>query len=98
MYKDIFYIYVLIIHSIEIKLVYFLHTQKQPVVLLLTILFCSVAILRYICRTYNVADHWYPKDSAKQARVDEYLEWQHLNTRANCALYYLHKVCFNKKQ
>ncbi|NP_001156289.1 glutathione S-transferase, theta class-like [Acyrthosiphon pisum] len=52
----------------------------------------SIAILRYICRTYNVADHWYPKDSVKQAQVDEYLEWQHTNTRADCALYYLHKV------
>jgi len=52
----------------------------------------SIAILRYICHTYNVADHWYPKDLVKQARVDEYLEWQHTNTRAACALYYLHKV------
>jgi len=56
------------------------------------ILFYSIAILRYICRTYNVADHWYPKDSVKQAKVDEYLEWQHTNTRADCALYHLHKV------
>lgn len=65
--------------------------------------FFSVAILRYLSRTYNVADHWYPKDSVKQARVDEYLEWQHTNTRPDCALYYLHKVlldnhnCYGKK-
>ncbi|VVC24270.1 Thioredoxin-like fold,Glutathione S-transferase, N-terminal,Glutathione S-transferase, C-terminal- [Cinara cedri] len=52
----------------------------------------SVAILRYICRTYNVADHWYPRDSVKQALVDEYLEWQHSNTRADCAFYCLYKV------
>lgn len=45
----------------------------------------SVAIARYICREYKVADHWYPKDSKLRAKVDEYLEWQHLNTRANCA-------------
>jgi len=56
----------------------------------------SVGILRYICRTYNVADHWYPKDSMKQARVDEYLEWQHANTRASCGLYYLYKVLWPK--
>ncbi|CAL7950300.1 unnamed protein product [Xylocopa violacea] len=48
----------------------------------------SVAILRYLCREFKVADHWYPKDSKSQLRVDEYLEWQHLNTRANCALYF----------
>uniref|UniRef100_A0A2H8TJ57 glutathione transferase n=2 Tax=Melanaphis sacchari TaxID=742174 RepID=A0A2H8TJ57_9HEMI len=52
----------------------------------------SIAILRYICRTHNVADHWYPKDSVKQAHVDEYLEWHHTNTRADCGLYCLHKV------
>jgi glutathione S-transferase len=51
-----------------------------------------VGILRYLCREKGVADHWYPKDSKQQARVDEYLEWQHLNTRANCALYFRAKV------
>ena len=30
---------------------------------------------------HQVADHWYPKESQAQARVDEYLEWQHLGTR-----------------
>ncbi|RZC33642.1 GST C domain containing protein, partial [Asbolus verrucosus] len=36
---------------------------------------------------------WYPKDQKRQARVDEYLEWQHNNTRAFCALYFQKKVC-----
>uniref|UniRef100_T1HYL8 GST N-terminal domain-containing protein n=1 Tax=Rhodnius prolixus TaxID=13249 RepID=T1HYL8_RHOPR len=32
----------------------------------------SVAILRYLCREKkNVADHWYPNDSKKQAKVDD---------------------------
>uniref|UniRef100_A0A2S2QYU0 glutathione transferase n=1 Tax=Sipha flava TaxID=143950 RepID=A0A2S2QYU0_9HEMI len=52
----------------------------------------SVAILRYLCRTYNVADHWYPKDYQKQARIDEYLEWQHNNTRAHCTEYFRNKA------
>ncbi|XP_054282304.1 glutathione S-transferase theta-1-like [Macrosteles quadrilineatus] len=52
----------------------------------------SVAILRYICRELNVPDHWYPQDSQLQARVDEYLEWQHLNTRLFCAMYFQYKV------
>lgn len=53
----------------------------------------SIAILRYLCREHSVDDHWYPKDSKAQARVDEYLEWQHVNTRLSCAMYFQHKVC-----
>uniref|UniRef100_A0A069DPX0 glutathione transferase n=1 Tax=Panstrongylus megistus TaxID=65343 RepID=A0A069DPX0_9HEMI len=48
----------------------------------------SVGILRYLCREKNVADHWYPKDSKRQAKVDEYLEWQHLGTRLGCGMYF----------
>nr|UCR60999.1 glutathione-S-transferase [Aphelinus asychis] len=48
----------------------------------------SVAIMRYLCREFKVDEHWYPRDSNSQARVDEYLEWQHLNTRIHCALYF----------
>ncbi|XP_047492675.1 glutathione S-transferase theta-1-like isoform X2 [Penaeus chinensis] len=50
----------------------------------------SVAILRYLCREHK-ADHWYPSDSKAQARVDEYLEWQHVNTRMQCAMFFQHK-------
>nr|UVC41629.1 glutathione S-transferase 6 [Eriocheir sinensis] len=56
----------------------------------------SIAILRYLCREYSVDDHWYPKDSKAQARVDEYLEWQHANTRLNCAMYFQHKFLIPK--
>ncbi|KAK3587078.1 hypothetical protein CHS0354_014951 [Potamilus streckersoni] len=42
----------------------------------------SVAILRYLSLKYNVSEHWYPRSDVKaQARVDEYLNWQHLNIR-----------------
>ncbi|XP_045625652.1 glutathione S-transferase theta-1 [Procambarus clarkii] len=51
----------------------------------------SIAILRYLCREHNVADHWYPKDSKSRAQVDEYLEWQHINTRLQCAMFFQHK-------
>ncbi|XP_027220725.2 glutathione S-transferase theta-1 isoform X1 [Penaeus vannamei] len=51
----------------------------------------SVAILRYLCREHKVADHWYPSDSKAQARVDEYLEWQHVNTRLQCAMFFQFK-------
>lgn len=36
----------------------------------------------------NVAEHWYPKDVKKRALVDEYLEWQHNNTRLFGAMYF----------
>lgn len=51
----------------------------------------SVAIVRYLARENKVADHWYPTDSEKQARVDEYLEWQHLNTRILCMTFFRKK-------
>jgi glutathione S-transferase len=54
----------------------------------------SVAIIRYLAREYNLDNKWYPKDSKKQAQVDEYLEWQHNNTRAFCALYFQKKWLF----
>jgi len=52
----------------------------------------SVAIFRYLCAKHEVADHWYPKDYSKQARIDEYMEWQHANTRFHCAMFFQHKV------
>uniref|UniRef100_A0A2M4AN13 glutathione transferase n=1 Tax=Anopheles triannulatus TaxID=58253 RepID=A0A2M4AN13_9DIPT len=48
----------------------------------------SVAIVRYLAREYQLAEHWYPTDSRRQARVDEYLEWQHHNTRAAGSTYF----------
>ena len=40
----------------------------------------------------QVPEHWYPKDIKIQAKVDQYMEWQHINTRASCAMYFQHKV------
>ena len=37
------------------------------------ILFESNAILRYLARSRNVADHYYPKDSKEASKVDMYL-------------------------
>ncbi|XP_058066715.1 glutathione S-transferase theta-1-like [Anopheles bellator] len=48
----------------------------------------SVAIIRYLAREYTLPDHWFPAESRRQARVDEYLEWQHHNTRAACATFF----------
>jgi len=41
----------------------------------------SVAILKYLSDKCQVANHWYPKDLQKRARVDSYMAWQHLNLR-----------------
>ncbi|XP_017877162.1 glutathione S-transferase theta-1 [Ceratina calcarata] len=51
-------------------------------------MFESVAILRYLSREFKLSDHWYPKESKSQLKVDQYLEWQHLNTRFNCGSYF----------
>jgi len=56
----------------------------------------SVAILKYLAVKYNVDDHWYPKDIQKQARVDEYMNWQHLNLRAFGAQYFMTRVLGGK--
>lgn len=54
--------------------------------------FFSVAILRYLCRTFPVADYWYPTDSQQIARVDEYMSWQHTTLRASGSMYFQTKV------
>lgn len=49
----------------------------------------SVAIFRYLMETNpSIPAHWYPKDPRARARVDEYLEWQHNNTRLGCAIFF----------
>ncbi|XP_014223494.1 glutathione S-transferase theta-1-like [Trichogramma pretiosum] len=54
----------------------------------------SVGIARYVAREFKVAEHWYPTKSREQAKVDEYLEWQHLNTRVICSRLFLANVLF----
>ncbi|WAR03517.1 GSTT1-like protein [Mya arenaria] len=53
----------------------------------------SVAILRYLSCKYNLPEHWYPRnDLLKQARIEEYLHWQHLNTRLQAAMVFQQKL------
>ncbi|XP_077330906.1 glutathione S-transferase theta-1-like [Lithobates pipiens] len=50
----------------------------------------STAMLRYLVQKYDTPDHWYPSDLQKRARVDEYLAWQHANTRPNgCRVFWV---------
>ncbi|XP_045448063.1 glutathione S-transferase theta-1 [Melitaea cinxia] len=48
----------------------------------------SVAIIKYLARENLILESLYPKDSKLQARVDEYLEWQHIGLRLHCAMYF----------
>eukprot|EP01120_Amphizonella_sp_Union-15-10_P000835 TRINITY_DN1086_c0_g3_i1.p1 TRINITY_DN1086_c0_g3~~TRINITY_DN1086_c0_g3_i1.p1 ORF type:complete len:224 (+),score=27.92 TRINITY_DN1086_c0_g3_i1:122-793(+) len=45
----------------------------------------SHTILRYLKQKYSAQDHWYPSDLNERTKVDEYLDWHHLNTRASAA-------------
>ena len=44
-------------------------------------LFESHAIMRYLHESRGTPDHWYPVDPKQRAKVNEYLDWHHLNLR-----------------
>lgn len=52
----------------------------------------SIAILHYLDRKqeYPGLKALYPDNIQQKALIDEYLEWQHLNTRSNCAFYFIY--------
>lgn len=52
----------------------------------------SIAILRYLKRTYDIPDHWYPSESQAQAKVDEFLEWYHIGLRVLLGKFFVLKV------
>ena len=51
----------------------------------------SIAIFRYLSEKNNIDNSLYPTNLQDRARVDEYLEWQHMNTRMTCSYYYILK-------
>ncbi|XP_062142016.1 glutathione S-transferase theta-3-like [Drosophila sulfurigaster albostrigata] len=48
----------------------------------------SVAMVRYLADTKQLTEQLYPKSIQDRARMDEYLEWQHINLRLPCNLYF----------
>ncbi|KAG8374927.1 hypothetical protein BUALT_Bualt10G0046500 [Buddleja alternifolia] len=53
----------------------------------------SHAILIYLaCVFPGVADHWYPADLFKRAKIHSVLDWHHLNLRRGSATYVLNSV------
>lgn len=61
----------------------FVHTYKKTWFFIF-----STAILRYLCDSRNLADHWYPSDLKKRAKIDEYLSWHHTNLRMGAAMHF----------
>ena len=55
------------------------------------VLYESHAIMKYLCSTRKVDDHWYPKDLKKRAIVDRYLDWHHSNLRQG-ATFWVHRI------
>ncbi|XP_059285993.1 glutathione S-transferase T1-like [Lycium ferocissimum] len=56
-------------------------------------LFESHAILRYLASAFpEVADHWYPTDLQKRAKIESVLDWHHSNLRRGSALYVFNTV------
>ncbi|KAK2664052.1 hypothetical protein Ddye_002626 [Dipteronia dyeriana] len=56
-------------------------------------LFESHAILIYIaCAFPGVADHWYPNDLFKRAKIHSVLDWHHSNLRFGAAKFVLNSI------
>lgn len=49
--------------------------------------------MRYLVSKYNLPDHWYPSNIERRAKVDEYLDWHHTNTRAGATGFFANQVC-----
>lgn len=46
------------------------------------ILFESSTLLRYLCNTRDVPDHWYPKEPRKRSQVDLFFDWFQVATKS----------------
>jgi glutathione S-transferase len=55
------------------------------------IVYESHTIMRYLKVKYNLPDHWYPNDIKERVKVDQYLDWHHLNLRFGAAGYFRQK-------
>mmetsp|Transcript_42824 Transcript_42824/g.65775 ORF Transcript_42824/g.65775 Transcript_42824/m.65775 type:complete len:313 (+) Transcript_42824:103-1041(+) len=60
--------------------------QKVPVVVYEgKTYFESHSIIRMLAQYFPVANNWYPPEFDSRLRVEQYLDWHHLNTRKACA-------------
>ena len=53
-------------------------------------MFESHAIMKYICQSRQLADHWYPRngDAETKAAIDQYLDWHHGAIRMGAGGYF----------
>ncbi|GFR73801.1 glutathione S-transferase theta-1 [Elysia marginata] len=57
----------------------------------------SIAIVKYLIQQRGLPHHWYPTNSPKRlARVEEYLNWYHVNTRLPSAMLIQHLLIIPK--
>lgn len=50
----------------------------------------SHSILKYLAYKFNVPEQWYPRqDYVKQAKINEFLDFHHSNTR-KCSFLFFH--------
>lgn len=52
-------------------------------------LFHSFPVFSYLADKNKLSEQLYPKSLEARARVDEFLEWQHLTIRLACGKYFL---------
>ncbi|KAJ2949292.1 hypothetical protein O0L34_g6241 [Tuta absoluta] len=57
----------------------------------------SVAIMNYLSREGIIPEYLFPKDSKHRARVEEYMEWQHVGFRFPLAWHFRVKVLFKEQ-
>ncbi|CAN8232785.1 unnamed protein product [Cochlearia groenlandica] len=68
---------------------YYLTNLSIPIILV----DYSHAILIYLASSFpSVADHWYPNDLSKRAKIHSVLDWHHTNLRPGAAGYVLNSV------
>ncbi|KAI6660535.1 Glutathione S-transferase theta-2-like [Oopsacas minuta] len=60
------------------------------------VIYESATILRYLCSSRDLPDHWYPKDLKKRVLVDQFFDWFPTNLRKGASGWFLNEVLLKK--
>lgn len=52
----------------------------------------SISTVKYLCSKFKSLKAWHPQSRDERRKVNEYLDWHHMNTRHICNSYVLNKV------